>query len=268
MVKRLFRILALVLLTQALVFAAPSARAETAASLADSLKLSSGRATVAWTVAGEDCPLYRVLFRLLESGKAQQALYTAAETDGHSAVTADLLPGKKYRIYLTDGSGKILDAKTYKMPSQPKFSLGKLTEKSVTVDISPMTLKAGGDRAKDARKVSRLSADSIRTWLDTGEGDSFGIRYNIRILRQKEELKPLLVTIAFEAPNGYACTAVADEFPFERVAYGYHHLTFHMLGEAFFRDLYSLNGTVPAGKYLIQLYLNGMWAHTAVFNVV
>ena len=43
---------------------------------------------------------------------------------------------------------------------------------------------------------------------------------------------------------------------------------FHLLGSAFFRDLYAVTGAVPAGTYTVHLYLNGMWTNSASFSVV
>ena len=267
MSKRFPRLLALILLAQALVSVLPAARAETSAALANKLEIHSGMTSVSWSVAGEECPPYRILFRLLESGTAKQALYTAGETDLHSLVTADLLPGKKYQLYLTANGGKVLDTKVFTMPAQPKFTSGKLTHSSVRVECAPVTLEFGGDRTKDTKKVRSLSADDIKYCLNAENTGTCGCKYTIRFPRQKDFV-PLLVTISFESPDGFITTVIADEFAFDRISNGTQNLSFYLIGFSFFSDLYAVNGQIPAGSYAIHLYLNGMWTNTSHFNVI
>ena len=111
-----------------------------------------------------------------------------------------------------------------------------------------------------------LPADGILSFVQEG-GDEYGIRYTIRFARQKD-LESMTVTVAFESPDGFISTVVADPFAFDRIVSNTHTLTFHLLGSAFFRDLYAVTGAVPAGTYTVHLYLNGMWTNSASFSVV
>lgn len=265
MKARLSLVLALVLLLQAVVFAVPSARAEASVSLTG-LVAESGRSTISWSVEGEEAPPYRILYRLADTS-AKQALCVAGETDGHSFVTADLLPGRKYQVYITDSTYLVLASKTYIMPTRTDFSYGRLKSASVKVQVQPRSLKAGGDLAKDTEILRNLPATGILKRLFSGEEDTYGFRYVIRFPKQKDA-EPFVVTIAIESPDGFTGIAVAGEYAFDRVVDGNQVLTFYLLGNAFFRDLYAVTGKIPAGTYTVRLYLNGMFTNASSFDVV
>ncbi len=263
MKKRIPVFLLSVLLALVCLCAPHSASAVTSVSLADSISYEGGYTTISWDVQGDDIPY--VVYILPINGSAEQQTLRVAETTEHSARAVELIPGKTYKVIVTDADRYILDSKIYIMPEPVTFEDGKLKNTSVKISMEPRKMPAGGDKKKDTKKLKALKASEIIAGIEDGSTD-YGIRYTMK-MPKLAKARTFFVTIAFESPDGFMLTEVASEMTYDRVNGGTETLWFYLTGERFFKYLYRNTGTVPAGDYRVDLFWDGMWVNTSTFKV-
>ncbi len=242
-----------------------SASAETSATLSPSIRYDTGVTTISWDVSGTDASTYRVFLQVINNGPAEQSLWNLGETSTHSMRTTECIPGKSYRVTLTDGSYSILDSRDYTLSEAPIFEDGKLKNTSVKISIEPRRMKSGGNAQKDAKKVNSLKASEIMAALSDGSA-YYGIRYQMR-MPQLAKGRSFFVTLAFESPDGYLYVEQATDVSFDRVSNGYQTLWWNIAGASFFDRLNHTAGEIPAGTYTVYLFWDGMWVNTSTFRV-
>lgn len=241
-----------------------TASAGTSVTLADGVSYSAGTTTISWTVEGDALSTYVVIGEAI-NGDVKQQMFKIAETPSNSATTAELIPGKSYRIYVANSDLNILDYKEYTMPDPVTFQDGLLKDTSVKITAEPVKLHAGGNVAKNTKKINSLKAGEIMSGLQDGSY-TYGMKYTMK-MPQLAKPRNFFVTVAFEAPNGFLWTEVKQDETFDRVNNGYQTLWYYMIGDTFFQLLNKNAGQIPQGEYKIHLFWDGMYVNTTAFNV-
>lgn len=262
--KKMISLCAVLALLAALVCVPLTASAGTTVTLADSVSYSAGRTTISWTVEGDALSKYIVIGVALY-GDAEQKMFLIEETSGTSATAVRMIPDVTYGIYVTDEEYNILGYKEYTMPDSVTFEDGLLKNTSVKVSIDPVKLHAGGARNKNTKKINSFRAAEIASGLQDGSY-SYGVKYTMK-MPQLAKARDFYVTVAFEAPNGFIWTEVAENVTFDRVNNGYQTLWYYMIGDNFFSSLYDKAGQILLGEYKIYLYWDGMYVNTTTFKV-
>ena len=200
-----------------------------------------------------------------DNGDVEQQMVRVGETTKHSIKSVDMIPGKSYKVIVTDGIFRTLAEKVYKMPDPVDFEDGKLKTNSVKVSMEPVSLKKGKKRDKNTKKVKELKRSEIEEGL---EDDSiyYGLKYTMK-MPQLKKAREFFVTIAFESPDGFLYTVIADDLTFDRVNGGYQTIWFYMIGDSFFSSMYKTTGKIEKGKYQVHLFWDGMWVNTSTFKV-
>ena len=221
----------------------------------------TGRTTIRWDVTGTDPGSFQVTVQPVNNGGAIQAVREAGETNAHSIVTTECLPGKSYEITLKDGSGDVLDRQTFTMDEAATFEDGKLKHNSVKITMEFRKTTDG----KKFQKIKGLNGQEIvNGFLE--KGPYYGIKYTMRMPQLAKE-RSFFVTLAFEAPNGYLFVEQAADVTFERVNRGYQTLWWNLAGYEFFRDMMIHNFEIPSGEYKVHLFWDGMWVNTSTFSM-
>ena len=241
-----------------------TASAGTSVTLADSVSYSAGITTITWTVEGDALSSYFVIGEAL-GGDVEQQRVRLGETSVPSLTTPEFIPGKSYRVYVTDSEFHMLDSREYTMPERVTFEDGKLKNTSVKITAEPVKLAAGGARNKNTKKIKSLQAGEIMSGLADGSY-TYGLKYTMKMPRLAKP-RNFYVTIAFEAPNGFLWTEIAEDVTFDRVNNGYQTVYYYMIGDTFFELLNKKAGQIPVGDYQIHLYWDGMYVNTTTFRV-
>ena len=119
--------------------------------------------------------------------------------------------------------------------------------------------------AADPSRVKSLKAKDIKKALKNGNSN-YGVKYTMK-MPQLAKARSFFVTLAFESPDGFLWTVLADDIEFKRVNGGYQVLWFPIVGQRFFSELYDTTKDIPTGKYKIYLYWDGMLVDKSTFNV-
>ena len=91
----------------------------------------------------------------------------------------------------------------------------------------------------------------------------YGIQYRISY-PELAYSRTYFTQIAIIAPNGYAESEL-----YKTVDYGseYSRLTWSMIGDSTFAQLYKYNSTIPSGTWTVELYWDGMFVNRSTFTV-
>ena len=256
--------LLLVLLTL-MVCVPAAAPAETTVTLNNKISYDDGYTKISWEVSGEEASNYNVIVQPTDNGDVEQQKVRVGDTTKHSLKTDEMIPGKSYKVIIMDELFRTLAEKVYKMPDPVDFEDGKLKTNSVKVSMEPVSLKKGKKRDKSTKKVKELKRSEIEEGI---EDDSiyYGVKYTMKMPQLKKE-REFFVTIAFESPDGFLSTVVADDLTFARVNGGYQTIWFYMIGDSFFANMYKTTGKIEKGKYQVHLFWDGMWVNTSTFKV-
>ena len=263
--KRCISVSLLLVLLTLLVCVPAAAPAETVVTLKDKVSFDDGYTKISWDVSGEEASNYIVIVQPTDNGDVEQQMVKAGETTKHSLKSVDMIPGKSYKVTIMDNLFRTLAEKVYKMPEPVDFEGGKLKPNSVKVSMEPVSLKKGKQRNKSTKKVKELKRSDIEDGL---KDDSiyYGVKYTMKMPQLKKE-REFFVQIAFESPDGFLYTVIADDLTFERVNHGYQTIWFYMIGDSFFSSLYKTTGQIEKGKYQVHLFWDGMWVNTSTFKV-
>ena len=245
--KRSVSISVLLVMLTLLLCVPAAAPAETQVTLKNTVSYDKGYTKISWDVSGEDASNYIVIIQPVDNGDVDQQMVKVGETTKHSIKSVDMIPGKSYKVMVMDNIFRTLAEKVYTMPDPVDFENGKLTPNSVKITMEPMSLASGKKRDKHTKKVKNLKVKDIEDQL--------------------KKAREFFVTIAFESPEGFLSTVIADDLTFDRVNHGYQTIWFYMIGDAFFSNLYKTTGKIEKGKYKIHLFWDGMWVNTSTFKV-
>ncbi len=252
-------LLGMILLAMTMIPAA--ALGATKIKLGSSIDYDAGVSTIKWTISG-DAPSYvYVLYQMIGNGSAEQGTYSLGLTTRKSVQTEMLLPGYSYTIFVVDSRGQILAKKDYKLPKASTFRDGKLKNTSVKISTEFRHQEKNGKY----KKLKSLSAKDIMNELKKGE-TAYGLKYTMK-MPTLSKARTFLITLAFEAPNGFVVVDRMTNYTFERVNRGYETVWFELAGNRFFKQLYDENGTIPKGKYKAMLFWDGQWVNTTEFSV-
>jgi len=259
------RLLSALLAALLLVSIAPFAAAAGSVTLSDRVTYDCGITRISWTVSGSGADSYNVYVQMVNNGDVRQGSIRAGSSTGTSVDTLYCVPGKEYEVTLTDGSGYILDRKTYRLPEAPVFQDGKLKNTSVKITTEARKMKAGGNPNKDIKKIGSLRAKDITAGVENGN-EYYGLKFTMK-MPQLVKQRSFFVTIAFESPDGFYLVDWAKSVEFERVNRGYQTLWLPLAGYNYFQNLYNITGSIPRGRYTIHLFWDGMWVNSVGFNV-
>lgn len=241
-----------------------SASAATNLRLSDNVSYEGGYTTISWDVTGDELSTY-VVYAEAMNGDAKQMTLQVGRTGGHSVRAVEMIPGKTYKVIVADENRIILDSKIYVMPEPVTFEDGKLKNTSAKISVEPRKMRTGGEKRKDTKKLKALKADEINAGTQDGSTD-FGIRYTMK-MPKLAKARTFFVTLAFESPDGFMMTEIAQEVTYDRVKDGTETIWFYLTGERFFKYLYRNMGSVAPGDYRVDLFWDGMWVNTATFKV-
>ena len=226
------------------------------------VKVDNGRVTVSWTDAG-NCGPYSVIYEYYDGSDTPQCLFWAG-TDEQSSTTTEtffvfesLIPGHQYYIYVI-GSNNIRDVRLITVPATSTFEDGKLNASQIRVVTD---YKCYRKSSNSTESLNQLNSVDIKQHI---EDRAYGFRYEIT-LPQLAYARDYFVQMAMFAPNGFEKIIHYSQYEFSTGKGFTHYLK--LAGDTFFVNLYNACGDIPAGKYRIELYFNGMLAHTKEFNV-
>ena len=226
------------------------------------VRVDNGRVTVSWTDSGNNGP-YSVIYEHYDGSSTKQARFWARDAEADSTTSATsmvletLLPGHQYYVYVL-GQGSALGVELITVPAAPAFEDGKLNASQIRVGVDFKCLRLN---TNSTESLQALSSADIKQHIDDR---AYGMRYEIS-LPQLAYARDYFVQIAMFAPNGYEQIVHCSQYEFSTGKGFTHYLK--LLGASFFDNLYSVTGDVPAGTYRVELYFNGMLAHTKSFTV-
>ncbi len=216
-----------------------------------------GHVTVTWTDSENRKP-YTVCYRY-EDSSVSQPLYSIGKNVTAQSYTLDcLIPGKTYTITIIDADNQRA-SRSYTLPKPDEFEDGKLKASSIKVGIEGR-YKGVSDKYSQAKRVSVLKASDIVSNRGTYD---YGFRYNISY-PQLAHSRQYLTQIAVYAPNGYMESELVQEHEYGSQYAGYH---WYILGTQTFDAVYKNTGTIPAGKWTVELYWDGMFVNRSTFTV-
>lgn len=239
----------------------PAAVSATApVTLAEQITMEKGYGIVTWN--GNANGIYYLYTQCLDpvSGAEQPLEYNnlgafnSCELDG-------LVPGHVYDVYLVNKDEIIIDKKTYEIPAADPFEDEKLKDTSVKVTIE--TRKKTSDES--IKSISELKAANIARDLGN-ESAEYGFKYTMKMPQLKYERSYHMV-LAVIAPNGMISSIDYGDLTFDRVADGYQTLWANFTGNWIFSAEYKAFGSVPSGKYTVELYWDGMLVNRQAFTV-
>lgn len=254
-----FLILSLVLLSLLIVPAL--SMAEGSAVLNDTVQFGNGYVVVSWS--GSPSAEYDIYYQFLDplNGEEQPQQWDGAGRFNTYSI-GGMVPGHSYGVYLVDpATDLILDYKEYELPGAETFRDGKLKDTSVKVSIDPRKQTADGS----VKSVSEITAKNIVRDLENGSAQ-YGFRYTMK-MPQLIKNRSFHVQTVITAPNGMIWSTNFGDVTFERVADGYQTLWSNFTGNAIFYYEYDRFGNVPAGKYQVELYWDGMFVNRSTITV-
>ena len=263
--KRSVSISVLLVMLTLLLCVPAAAPAETQVTLKNTVSYDKGYTKISWDVSGEDASNYIVLIEPTDNGDVDQQMIKVGETTKHSIKSVDMIPGKTYKVMVWDNLFRTLAEKVYTMPDPVDLKDGKMTPNSVKISMEPVSLASGKKREKSTKKVKSLKVKDIEDGL-SDNSMAYGLKYTMQ-MPQLKKTREFFVTIAFESPDGFLSTVVADDMTFERVNHGYQTIWFELLGQRYFEAELKKKETIPAGQYKVHLFWDGMMVGVYTFNV-
>ena len=260
MMKRIALALVLALAVSALL---PQGAALAAATyeLDSYVTYDTGRTTISWSRSG-DAEEVTVYIQVINNGTSEQSLWRIGTTTGTKVTTTEMLPGRSYRVSLTDSDNYVLAEKDYDMPAPVTFQDGNLKSTSVKVKIEK---RSAPYNTRNYSMEKSLSASKIQSNMEA-KTTWYGVKFLMQMPRLAKP-RTFFVTLAFESPDGYLYVETAQEITFDKVNGGYQTIWWDLIGTYFFRDMLAKTGTVPAGKYTTILFWDGMLVNQSTFDV-
>lgn len=217
-----------------------------------------GLVTVYWE-DGDAAPPYTVSYQCAEDTLDRQCLFIQEDVAGASCGLRYLAPGTAYRITVENAAGD-QDETEIRVPEAAVFADGKLEARHLRVHAEPRKKRRSEERI---REIKRFEAEEMVSALaDTGFGVAFSLSYPALSHGRKYETQ-----VALQAPGGFLCVYSLGEVAYESPGNTGVQLQWSYLGEEFFDYLYAVCGAIPAGKYTLTCYLDGMYAAETSFRV-
>ena len=238
-----------------------SALGATSVELNRYIQYSMGYSTISWSVTGDDPGDVFVICQQAGAGSDQQYVIFEGPTSRKSIQTNELIPGRTYSVMLINSSFDILAEELCSVPDAGIFEDGRLKNTSVKISTEARKKNQNGKYTK----LDYLRASDIMGSLDAGE-NVYGLKYSMK-MPQLAKPRTFMITLAFEAPNGYTVVDKAGDITFDSFSNGYQTIWLELAGNRFFDALYKDTGSIPTGKYEVTLYWDGAWVNTSEFTV-
>ena len=235
--------------------------ADVSPKLGDYIQFNNGYVTISWS--GDPSFEYDIYYQFLDplEGEEQPQQYDGTGSFNTYSI-GGMVPGHSYGVYLVDpATDFILDYKEYELPEAETFQDGKLKDTSVKVSIAPRKQTADGS----VKSVSEITAKNIVRDLGNGSAQ-YGFKYTMK-MPQLIKNRSFHVQTLITAPNGMTWSTNFGDVSFERVADGYQTLWSNFTGNAIFYYEYERFENVPAGKYQVELYWDGMFVNRSTLTV-
>ena len=226
------------------------------------VRVVNGRVTVSWTDTG-NCGPYSVIYEYYDGSDTPQCRFWAGDNEASSTtnetsfVFESLIAGHQYYIYVI-GQNNIRDIRLITVPETAGFEDGKLNASQVRVVTD---YKCYRIKNKSMESLKGLNSADIKQHM---EDRAYGFRYQFT-LPQLAYARDYFVQLAMYAPNGYEQIVHYSQYEFSTGKGFTYYL--QLVGDGFFANLYNTCGDIPSGTYRIELYFNGMLAHTKEFTV-
>ena len=224
--------------------------------------VENGRVRISWTDR-IGCGPYSVIYEYYDGSDTPQCRFWAG-SDEASSTTSDtsfvfesLIAGHQYYIYVL-GQNNVYDIRQITVPETPSFEDGKLNASQIRVVTD---YKCYRIKSQSMESLKGLNSADIKQHM---EDRAYGFRYEIT-LPQLAYARDYFVQMAMFAPNGYEQIVHYSQYEFSTGKGFTHYLK--LVGDNFFANLYNTCGDIPTGTYRIELYFNGMLAHTKEFTV-
>ena len=231
--------------------------------ISEEVSFDKGITTVFWQDAYDWGP-YMVGYTYYDpaSSVRQQGYWAGGNQD--SSTTSDcffavdqLIAGHQYEI-------TVFNSKDYyatgivALPAAETFVDGKLKASSVRVATDYKYY----DPAKDSmHSLDALKASDI---IDYISDRYYGFRYEIT-LPELAYARDYFVQVFMRSPTGFGKTIFTSQYVFS-TGTGFTHYV-RLIGDDFFAALYKCTGEIPVGDYTVELYFNGMLAHSKTIKV-
>ena len=238
-----------------------AAEAATEVEISSRITYDKGISTIRWDVSGSEESSYHVLATLKNHGSSEQARIYIGETSGHSITTSDLVPGEEYEVMIMTLTN-ILAVADCKVPEAPVFEDGKLTQKSVKISMEDRVYNVSTGKYQ---RVKSLSGKEIAAGLEDGSL-YYGVKYQMA-MPQLAKPRTFFVTLVFESPNGFLFVDRATDLTFDRINNGKQTVWWEIAGPTYFMRLKDTVGEIPAGRYNVHLYWDGMFVNTSSFDI-
>ena len=237
----------------------PAATPQRVFRLNSTIKTYKGQVTISWEDSENNSP-YSVSYEYVGKSNTVQSRYevSGGKTYSKSITTGELIPGKTYKIGVTDCNGKTI-YDTYSLPTPSSFVDGLLKASSIKVKIEP---RQKNDSASD-KTASSISAIRAADIISNRGIKEYGFRYSIDYPKLAHS-RSYYTQIAITAPNDFLeCEVNGD------AQYGaeYSGQYYYMLGEWTFWKIYNKNSSIPKGTWKVDLYWDGMHVNQSTFEV-
>lgn len=225
---------------------------------------TKGKTVVSWTDSNNNSP-YQVAYEYYDGGSASQSGFWAggsqseATTNKKSYTFSELIPGHKYIITVFDKNDN-WSREIIKVPEAKAFNDMGIKATTMSVDSECRYISADGQE----KWPSVFILDQMLPYVKDKRA-SCGVSYKFEI-PAISQMKKYTVLIAMYAPNGYAETVLVQDITFTKTSVFKTYYT-TCTGSEFFRRLLEENGTIPVGKYTVEMYWDGMLVNRDHFSV-
>lgn len=233
-------------------------------SISSQVSFSKGRTTVTWTDTGAGAP-YQVAYEYYDGGSASQSGFWAGgnKTDatvyGRSYTFEKLIPGCRYIITVFDNDNNSA-SQIIQVPDAKPFSDLGIRASAMSVDSELRYIGADGTE----KWPSVFILDQMLPYVKNDRA-SCGVSYKFEIPAISQK-KTYLLLMVMRAPNGYTESVLIQDVTFRKSSvYNVYYTT--CTGSDFFKRLLEKNGTIPVGRYTVEMYWDGMLVDRDSFTV-
>ena len=221
---------------------------------------SKGWTTFSWIDSESQAP-YSVRYTLyIPDSKIKQYTYNRTNIQSQSVTVHEVIPGCQYKVEVTDKNGTTI-SEYVNVPDAPAYSDGTLNGSSVSVDIESRYRHEGETANTDAIATmfyGATMADNMKN-----KGYRYLVHYRVNTPRFTEK-RTYNTSIVYRAPSNFK---MLEAFNQEIAYVSSNSWTWTTSGINFFLRLLECSGTIPLGRYYIDLYWDGMYVNTQSFEV-